>query len=207
MKRRQFVGCLLATALLSACSSIGQKQLLFKGATVVALGDSLTFGYGASRGQDYPSLLAKKTGWHIINAGINGDTSADVLARLDGVIAKEPALVLLGVGGNDVLRRVPSRQTKDNLKQIITTLQKNDIEVVVIAEPYFSVSALLGKAQDNPIYKEVAEEMDVPLFAKGWSAVLSDDKLKSDQIHANDQGYAKFAQALYEFLQKQGYAS
>lgn len=207
MKRRQFLGCLVATALLAACHSADKQPALAKGATVVALGDSLTFGYGASRGQDYPSLLAKKSGWQVINSGVNGDTSADVLARLDGVIDQDPALVLLGVGGNDVLRRVPPSTTKNNLLKIVTTLQDNNIDVVIIAEPYFSVGALLGKAKDNPIYKEVAEETGADLFAKEWSAILSDERLKSDQIHANDQGYKQFSDRLYAFLQDKGYAN
>ena len=82
------------------------------------------------------------------------------------------------------------------------------IGVVLIAEPYFSASALLGMVSDNPIYADIAKAENVPLFAKddgGWSAILSDETLKSDQIHANAQGYAKFADNLYQFLADQGF--
>lgn len=172
---------------------------------MVALGDSLTFGYGSSANHNYPSLLAKKTGWQVINAGVNGDTSADVLARLDDVIAKNPDLVLLGVGGNDVLKRIAPKTTQDNLLKIISKLQNNGIDVIIIAQPHVSLGALLGKAEDNPIYKAVADETDTPLLSKTWSKVLSDVSLKSDKIHANDQGYAYFTDELYAFLLQLGY--
>lgn len=171
----------------------------------MALGDSLTFGYGADKSQSYPVVLAQKTGWNIINMGVNGDTTKDVLNRMDSVIGENPKLVLLGIGGNDVLRRVNASETRANLVSIIKALQDKNIPVVLIAEPHLSASALFGKASDNPVYKDVASEMNVPLLEKAWSNILSDDKLKSDQIHANGVGYAKFADELYQFLKEIGY--
>ena len=197
---------LLSVSLGFGCSRTTPKFMkLPSGSKVVALGDSLTFGYGADQSQSYPAMLAIKTRWHIDNDGINGDTSEGVLNRLDAVIAKKPKLVLLGVGGNDVLQRINPATTKTHLMSIIKKLQDNHIAVVLIAEPYLSASVLFGKASDNPIYKEIAKELDVPLFSEGWSKILSDDKLKSDQIHANALGYEKFAQMLYEYLQEIGY--
>lgn len=205
--RRQFLHAFLAlpTFLLIGCGDKVVVNKLPKGAKVVALGDSLTYGYGAERGQDYPSVLSKKTAWQIDNMGINGDTSADVLARLDKVMQKSPRLVLLGIGGNDVLRRVPSDKTTHNITQIIKRLQDGGIQVVLIAQPHLSVSAAFGKASDNPIYQKIATNTQVPLVAKLWSNILSDKSLKSDQIHANAQGYAYFAEGIYKALQKIGY--
>ena len=202
--RRRFLQIMGLLLILPACQKKQRFTRLPKGSKVVALGDSLTVGYGAK--QDYPALLEEKTGWRVINTGVNGDTSSDVLARLDDVIALKPQLVLLGVGGNDVLQRVPASTTSDNLTAIIEQLLAEDIAVVLIAEPHLSASALLGRARDNPIYKTVASSTGVPLFADEWSKILSDDALKSDQIHANEQGYAQFAQHLYQFLQELGYA-
>lgn len=205
--RRQFLHAFLAlpTFLLIGCGDKVVVNKLPKGAKVVALGDSLTYGYGAERGQDYPSVLSKKTAWQIDNMGINGDTSADVLARLDKVMQKSPRLVLLGIGGNDVLRRVPSDKTTHNITQIIKRLQDGGIQVVLIAQPHLSVSVAFGKASDNPIYQKIATNTQVPLVAKLWSNILSDKSLKSDQIHANAQGYAYFAEGIYKALQKIGY--
>ncbi|MDO4449440.1 MAG: GDSL-type esterase/lipase family protein [Moraxella sp.] len=204
--RRTFLQLLALspTILMFACGNTPKFTRLPVGSKVVALGDSLTFGYGG-QGKDYPSVLAELTGWQIENMGVNGDTTADVLRRIEAVIEMNPKLVLLGIGGNDVLKRVNPSETKSNLIRIIEASTKENIDVVLIAEPYFSVSALFGKASDNPIYKEVADELSVPLFANGWSKILSDDKLKSDQIHANGAGYAKFAQMLFEYLKGIGY--
>ena len=78
--------------------------------------------------------------------------------------------------------------------------------MVLIAQPHFSSSALFGRASDNPIYEDIAKLENVPLYASGWSKVLSDDTLKSDQIHANSTGYRNFAEGLYDYLQEEGVA-
>ena len=190
----------------SSCSREQPKEYLPADSTVVALGDSLTYGYGATPQTSYPAILAELTGWQIINAGVNGDTSADVLARSAAIIAQNPDLVLLGVGGNDVLSRTEPLTTKANISATIATIKAANIPVVLIAEPHFSSSALFGRASDNPIYKEIATSEEIPLYSKGWSEVLSDDSLKSDQIHANAAGYRHFAEGLYAFLQDEGLA-
>ena len=191
---------------MSGCSDDPQQNSLPSGSTVIALGDSLTYGYGASLDAAYPAVLANLSQWKVINAGVNGDTSADVRARVDDITAQNPDLVLLGVGGNDVLRRIPSETTRANINTTIETLQSENIEVVLIAEPYFSTSALFGKASDNPIYEEIADAKKIPLYSGGWSAVLSDNTLKSDRIHANAAGYRQFAEGLHDYLQEEGVA-
>jgi len=191
---------------MTGCSSEPTQTALPAGSTVVALGDSLTYGYGANPETAYPTVLAELSKWNVVNAGINGDTSADVLNRVDRIIQQNPDLVLLGVGGNDFLQRVAPDTTRDNIVATIDALQSDNIEVVLIAEPYFSTSALFGKASDNPIYEDIAEAKDVPLYSNSWSTVLSDDTLKSDRIHANEAGYQQFAKGLHEYLQKQGLA-
>lgn len=197
---------LVTTISLTGCGSEPKQEALPAGSTVIALGDSLTYGYGASTETAYPAVLADLSKWKVINAGVNGDTSADVLARVSDITAQNPDLVLLGVGGNDVLQRVQPDTTRANIKATIDTLKSAEIDVVLIAEPYFSTSALFGKASDNPLYEDIAETKDVPIYSSGWSEILSDDALKSDQIHANAAGYRQFAEGLYEYLQDEGVA-
>lgn len=206
--RRQVLGGLVCMPVLwlSGCQSSPTGQKLPKGSKVVALGDSLTVGVGVDKADSYPRLLAQKTGWIVENMGISGDTTAQVLARLPSAIKQRPKLVLLGIGGNDVLRRVPAKISQGNLLTIVHALMSEKIDVVLIAQPYLSVSALFGKASDNPMYQEVAKQTNVPLLQKAWSQILSDNSLKSDQIHANKAGYARFTQILYDFLQELGYA-
>lgn len=190
----------------SGCSDTPNQIVLPADSKVIALGDSLTYGYGASPETAYPAVLAEMTRWSIINEGINGNTSADVLARTDQIISQNPDLVLLGVGGNDVLRRVQSETTRANITATIGKLKSANILVVLIAQPHFSASALFGRASDNPIYEDIAKLEHVPLYASGWSKVLSDDTLKSDQIHANSEGYRQFAEGLHDYLQEEGVA-
>lgn len=198
----------VATISMSGCSKDNEpaQAALPAGSTVIAVGDSLTYGYGASPKTAYPTVLAELSNWKVINAGVNGDTSAAVLARVQDITAQNPDWVLLDVGGNDVLQRVQPETTRANITATIGQLKAANIPVTLIAEPYFSSSALFGKVSDNPLYKNIAKLEDIPLYSGGWSDVLSDDTLKSDQIHANGAGYRKFAEGLYEYLQDEGVA-
>ena len=185
----------LAAAIgMTGCGNEPTQTALPAGSTVVALGDSLTYGYGANTETAYPMVLAELSRWRVINAGVNGDTSADVLTRVNEITEQSPDLVLLGVGGNDVLQRIAP-----------DTLQSKNINVVLIAEPHLSTSALFGKASDNPLYEDIAEAEDIPLYSDGWSTTLSDDALKSDRIHANAAGYRQFAEGLHGYLKEEGW--
>lgn len=195
-----------ASTTLTSCSSKTDLAILPAGSNVVALGDSLTYGYSVNRDLAYPAVLADLTGWKIINAGVNGNTSANVLARIDTIIAQNPDLVLLSVGGNDVLRRVPSEVTAANITMAVKQLKAANIKVILIAQPYFSASALFGRASDNPIYASIAKSENVPLYSKRWSEIISNEALKSDQVHANAAGYRYFAEGLYVYLQQNGVA-
>lgn len=196
---------LSVTINVTGCGSEPQQDILPAGSTVVALGDSLTYGYGANPKTAYPTVLAELSKWNVVNAGVNGDTSADVLTRVNEITEQNPDLVLLGVGGNDVLQRIAPDTTRANIIATIDTLQSNNIDVVLIAEPYLSTSALFGKASDNPLYEDIAEAEDIPLYSDGWSTVLSNEALKSDKIHANAAGYRQFAEGLHDYLKDEGW--
>ena len=196
---------LSATISVTGCGSEPTQTALPAGSTVVALGDSLTYGYGANPKTAYPTVLAELSKWNVVNAGVNGDTSADVLTRVNKITEQNPDLVLLGVGGNDVLQRISPDTMRANIIATIDTLQSNNIDVVLIAEPYFSTSALFGKVSDNPLYEDIAETEGIPLYSDGWSTVLSDDALKSDKIHANAAGYRQFAEGLHGYLKEEGW--
>ena len=202
--RRQF---LLYTALttLAACSSQANNARIARGSTVVALGDSLTAGFGANEQAAYPVVLQQITGWNVVNHGVSGDTSVDILNRLPETLAVNPKLVLFGIGGNDFMRKVDENETKNNIIKTIQQIKNNHIPVVLIAEPHFTVSALFGSFQDHPMYKEIAQQENIPVASDLWSNILSDNSLKSDQIHANDAGYRYFAEKLAQFLKQQGF--
>lgn len=206
MNRRIFLlgaGALLLTA--CGRKSARTHVKIPEGSTVLALGDSLTFGYGANPGESYPAQLHKLTGWNIVNGGVSGDTSAQALDRLPALLARKPKLVIVGIGGNDFLRQVPEEQTRANIAKIIETVQKENIPAVLVGVPHITLGALFGHLSDHPLYEDLSEEYGIPLFGGAWAEILGDNNLKSDQIHANGKGYRKFAEDLNQFLRKQGF--
>lgn len=204
LNRRQF---LLATTLLTLSACIRHKKYnkLSKNSTVLALGDSLTAGYGVQQGEDYPSQLAQITGWQIINGGISGDTSAQALARLPELLTHQPKLVIISIGGNDFLRKLPENETRANISKIIEIIQQAKINAVLVAIPYFTTGALFGNVSEHPLYDDLAKQYQLPLLKGAWAEVLSDKDMKSDQVHGNAKGYRYFAEELADFLKKQGF--
>ena len=205
--RRRFmqISALLAAAL-TACSKTAPHAALPAGSTILALGDSLTAGYGADAEAAYPAVLASLTGWQIINGGVSGNTSAQALARLPALMRRQPQLVLVSIGGNDFLRKVPEADTRSNIRQIVQQIKAAGMPAVLVAVPYFTTGALFGRLSEHPMYEELAAELNVPIFKGAWAEVLGDKKLKSDQIHANAQGYRVFAEKMWAFLKQQGFA-
>lgn len=168
------------------------------GATVLALGDSLTYGTGASADTAYPAVLAGLTGWHVVNAGVPGDASAQALARLPALLAEHrPALVIVSIGGNDFLRRLPESDTRTHVHAICKQAQAAGAQVLLVAVPRATVAAALGQMTDHTLYAEIAKDLKIPLQREGWGEVLSQADLRADAVHANAQGYARFARLLY----------
>ena len=175
-----------------------RAQPVLPGASVLALGDSLTFGTGATPDTAYPAVLAGLSGWRVVNAGVPGDTAAQGLERLPALLQEHtPALVLVGLGGNDFLRRLPEADTRRHVQAACEQARAAGAQVLLIAVPRPSVAAAFtGSLTDHPLYGEIAEQMKLPLHRQGWSEVLADESLRSDAIHANARGYAQFAKGL-----------
>lgn len=185
---------------LAACGRKAKGTAVAPGSTVLALGDSLTFGTGASPDTSYPAVLARLTGWDVVNAGIPGDTSTGALARLPALLEKHaPRLVLVSIGGNDFLRRLPPTETRASIRAICAQAAASGAQVLLVGIPEVSALAAVSRSlADHAVYKELAEELKLPLHAGGWAQVLNDPALRSDPIHANAAGYEKFARGLAE---------
>ena len=173
-------------------------QLVPRGATVLALGDSITFGTGTTPDKSYPAVLAQLTGWIVVNAGVPGDVSAQALERLPALLQEhKPALVLVSIGGNDLLRRVNEASVRANIRSICQQALASGAQVLLIAVPKPALSSVItGSLTDHVMYAELAEELKIPSQRQGWSEVLADERLRSDQIHPNAEGYALFARSL-----------
>jgi len=203
---------LLLIFTLVACGKTAEKYAAIpQGATVLILGDSLSYGTGANTGtntgEDYPSLLATKTGWQIINAGVPGDTSAGGLERLPALLQQhQPKLLIVELGGNDFLHNVPQTKTMANLKAILTQAKQAAVPSVLVAIPEVSAfRAAMGNLQDHTLFETLAQETNTPLISNVFSEVLSDNTLKADQIHANAKGYAVVSELLYRKLAEFGF--
>lgn len=184
------VAALVAAWLLWPTASVKNRDS--RGRTIVAFGDSLTAGYGAGEGEDYPTKLSALIGTPVINAGVSGNTTQQALVRIDeDVLAHDPKLVIIGLGGNDFLQRMPLSQAESNLRSIIRAIQARGAMVILLGFRFPSF-------QENyeAMYERVAEEEAALLVPDLLDGILSDPSLKSDDIHPNGRGYALMAERI-----------
>jgi len=192
---------LVLLLLLTACNRTDTLTKLPSDAVILAFGDSLTYGTGASPQHDYPSVLAKLTTLQVVNAGHPGEISGEGVNRLPALLDRhQPDLLILIHGGNDMLKRIPPEQTADNLKQMITLARNRRIDVVMLGVPK---PAILWMSSAD-FYQAIAEALNVPIDLETLPEVLGDNSLKSDLIHPNDQGYEKIATQIHSLLVDSG---
>jgi lysophospholipase L1-like esterase len=177
----------------SAASTV--TNLDSRGTAIVAFGDSLTAGVGANAEDSYPSHLAAALGTDLLNAGTSGDTSAAALARIDEVLARDPRIVIVGLGGNDFLRSISIAATEANLREIVRRVHDAGAMVVLLGFRFPSL-----KANYEEMYERVAEEEKCLLVPDVLDGILSDAVLRSDPIHPNGKGYALMAERIAEPL-------
>ncbi len=174
------------------------RNLQSNGTNIIAFGDSLTAGYGAGAGEDYPSGLAKLLGREVINAGVSGDTTDSALARIDAdVLQRSPRIVIVGLGGNDFLRGTPIASTEANLRAIVKQIQQSGAMVVILGFNFPSLTASYGT-----MYKRVASDEGCLLIPDLLDGIIGNPSLKSDEIHPNAKGYALMAERVSGPLRK-----
>jgi acyl-CoA thioesterase-1 len=165
-------------------------------AVIVALGDSLTAGYGLPRDQSFPAQLqaALKARGHkvkVINAGVSGDTATAALQRLDWALPDNASAVIVELGGNDALQGIPPEGTEAALAKIIEKAQAKGLPVLLAG---MEAPRNMGKEyveQFRAIYPDLAAKYGVllyPFFLDG--AALNDGLMQADGIHANGKGVA-----------------
>ena len=193
--------------LTASCTESEKYSAIPKGATVLILGDSLSYGTGAKEGEDYPTLLAQATGWKMINKGVPGDTTAGGLERLPDLLEEyQPKLLIVELGGNDFLQQLPKSQTEANLKAILTLAKAQNIPTTLVAIPEINaLRAAVGSLSDHGLYEAIAKETKTPLIKDVFSGVLSDRSLKADQVHPNAAGYLKVSNEMQVALKELGF--
>lgn len=176
---------------------------------LVALGDSLTQGYGLPSDDGFVPQLQR---WldeqgvkaEVINAGVSGDTTAGGLARMDWTLAEPVDAMIVALGGNDLLRGIDPATSRTNLDAILTRLAQEDIPALLIGMPAPGNYGPEFRAAFEAMYTELALKHDVPLIANflqpmtdkaeagvGFVALMQDD-----HIHPNAEGVALIVEGL-----------
>jgi acyl-CoA thioesterase-1 len=179
---------------------------------IASFGDSLTAGHGVPAGQTYPDYLQRDLdsrgyNYHIVNKGIDGNTTKDGVDRLKDVLALHPQIVVVEFGGNDGLRGLPITVTRQNLDQIVATLLKAGAKVVlagITLPPNYGADYI---QQFNETYTALARKYKVPLIPFLFKNVYGvPGSMQEDGIHATEKGNQQVAlnvlQALTPLLKK-----
>ncbi len=191
---------ILFTAAIVSCSDNAQLQALNTDATILAFGDSLTYGTGTSRDKAYPAVLEELINHKIINAGIPGEISEKGLARLPGLIERHhPELIIICHGGNDILHKLDLNRTRNNIQKMINLARQNNSQVVLIGVPEFGIFL-----ESSPIYQALAKNNQLPLADDILADILAKASLKSDHIHPNARGYQILAKHIAMLLKQSG---
>ena len=196
-----FWALLLACTVLFACAErTPELPRLDAGDVVLAFGDSLTYGTGVKEEESYPEVLSALIGRAIVSAGVPGERTAGGLARLADVLdAYQPKIMLLCLGGNDMLRKVDANEIEANLRRMIEPATARGVGVVLIGVPE---PALFGGTA--PFYQRIAKDYAIPYEGEALDEILRNNEYKSDSIHPNARGYRQLAMALAEVLKRSG---
>jgi len=184
-----------------------QPPPAFQG-TIVAMGDSLTAGYGVPETDAYPAQLEKKLHqagypWKVVNAGISGETSAGALSRVDWVLRLNPDIVILETGANDGLRGIDPKVTRSNIEQTVKQLKGKNVVVMLAGMRMFANLGGTFTRDFAKIYPDVASREKLilmPFFLEGVAGkpVLN----QSDGIHPVAEGYRIVTDKVYPFVLK-----
>ena len=168
------------------------------GTHVIAFGDSLVRGVGASPGKGWVSLLSTRLDRPILNKGKNGDTTRSALSRLPrDVLTQDPRVVLILLGGNDALRRLPQQLVFENLAATIDQIQQVGARVVLIGVrggPFFDHYA--------KSFRALAAEKNVLLVTNILDGIWGNQQRMADMVHPNDEGYRLMADRIEPVLVK-----
>ncbi len=197
-------GLLLALLLAICLAGCGGKtpRLDKLGTTdvIVAFGDSLTYGTGAKAEESYPAVLEQLIGRTVVRAGVPGEVTAGGLSRLPGVLDEHrPRLVIVCLGGNDMLRKGLPADIEANLREILKIIKVRGADAVLVGVP---APGLITSAPK--FYEKLAQEFGIPYESKIVTSVLYRPELKSDYIHPNAAGYRQMAEALAGLLRDAG---
>jgi lysophospholipase L1-like esterase len=159
---------------------------------VVFFGDSITAGQGAELGQDFPSLIGKKLNIPIVNAGVSGNKTQDALLRIDhDVLSKNPAVVVIELGINDLLFNLNAQTTTKNFESILSRIKPTGAKIVILG-----VKFVLFQKTYETNWQDLATKYNATYVPDILDGIINDQNLKYDDIHPDAKGYQKIAEKL-----------
>jgi lysophospholipase L1-like esterase len=171
------------------------KNYPSSGTEIIAFGDSLVEGVGSTPNKDFVSILSQKIGKNIINLGVSGDTTEDGLKRISEIEKYNPKIVILLLGGNDALRRIPKEKTFNNLGLIIQNIQSKGSVVLLLGVK----GTLLGDRYKSE-FEKISKKYKTAYVPNVLDDLFGNPKFMSDGIHPNDAGYKIIAEKIYPEL-------
>lgn len=173
-----------------------------RNASIACFGDSLVEGVGASSAKTtYPAQLGSMLGLPVVNLGQRGDTTADSVRRLAEFANSDYGIIIVTLGGNDILQRVHWDTTVENLRKIFAGLQETGAVVV-----FTGVTGPLNMTRDKH-YGKLCEASGVLYVSEILNGVFGNSELMSDGIHPNDAGYERVAVKVAEALRVAQFAN
>ena len=199
-----FFKTLLISLILISCSENNKLENVNK---ILLFGDSLMSGYGLKENQALSIILEndlKETGYNIrvINGSVSGDTSGDGLYRIEEYTSGgDVDLIVLGLGANDMLRRINPDQTESNLRKIIEIIKTKNIKIILAGMKASPTNGLAYKKRFDDIFPKLAEEYDLTLIPFLLKKVALNPKLnQSDGIHPNFEGAKVISETIKESI-------
>jgi lysophospholipase L1-like esterase len=206
-RRLALIAMTLIVVAMTACGG-ARENTLPAGTVVLVVGDSITAGYGVEASEAWPARLAQRTGWRVVAAGISGDRTAGGRDRLPALLEEHlPTLVIVELGGNDLLRHVPETEIAVNLDAMIDNARAHGANVVLMAAPQLTAFGALTGLSAARLYRDAAQRMKVPLIEKALPAVLSDPSLKLDALHPTPEGHRVLAERAFDELAAIGFVT
>lgn len=166
-----------------------------QGTDIIAFGDSLVVGDGSTNGNDLVSVLSRKIGRPIINLGHAGDTTADGIARLNQLDAYNPKIVLLLLGGNDYLKKIPVPDTRNNLATLIQNIHARGAIVLLLG-----VRGGLVRDHFNTEFENLRDTYRTAFVPNVLEGLFGNMQYMSDTVHPNNIGYEIISERIYPVL-------
>jgi acyl-CoA thioesterase-1 len=167
--------CLVALLILALQSNVHQP-------VIVALGDSMTAGYGVAPESSYPAQLERELhtrgfDYHVINLGVTGSTTTQALSRMTRALAAQPDIVIIQLGGNDVSQGIPKGVSRDNVRRMIERFKPGGTRVFLAGGRF-------------PYLDDLAKELNVPVIPFLENVQGHRELFISDGVHPTGEGYA-----------------